>query len=362
MLQTPLYQVHLDSGARMVDFAGWSMPLLYTSLLEEHVWTRQNIGLFDVSHMGRLEVNGPAAVETLESLCTRTIMDLPINSTRYCLMCNDQGGILDDLMVSRLEPEKYYVVCNAGNREKIIDHIEANLKTSATLVDRTLQTAMLALQGPKVAMLLSKLIPGPLAELTHRKVFVDKLMGIPVMIFRGGYTGEDGFEVVLPAYVASMAWAQLLSLNLNDGPVVKPAGLGARDTLRLEAALPLYGHELTEQIDPLTAKLDFAVDFDHDFIGKEALEKIRQSGPSQLRIGLKMQTRRTARQGSKILSNGRQVGTITSGAFTPTASASIAQAYIQSDLAQVGKTVKIQFNNDLEDAEIVPLPFYKRTK
>ncbi len=362
MLQTPLYQMHVDSGARMVDFAGWSMPVVYTSILDEHVWTRTQIGLFDVSHMGRLEINGPAAGEMLENLCTRELVDLSPGQTRYCLMCRPDGGILDDLMVSRLKDEQFYIVCNASNRAKIVAHIEEHLAPGATLIDRTQETAMLAIQGPKVIEMIMKLFPGPLAQVPHRRVYTDKIMGIKYHAFRGGYTGEDGFEVVVPAYVAPMVWAQLISATLDDQPVVKPAGLGARDTLRLEAALPLYGHELSEQIDPLSARLDFAVNFANEFIGKPALEKIRKDGPAKVRVGLKLQTRRAARQGFKIFSHGKPCGEITSGAMTPTVNASIAMGYIETALSQVGTTVQIQIGTEFHDAEIVAMPFYHRKK
>jgi aminomethyltransferase len=344
----------------MVDFAGWAMPVLFTSILEEHRWTRTNIGMFDVSHMGRLELTGPAAVATLEALCTRRMADLPERSTRYCLMCTAEGGTLDDLMVSRLDQNRFYVVCNASNREKIVAHLRANLKAGVTLTDRTFETAMLALQGPQVAMLISRLIPGPLVDLPHRKVHADNVMGVDILAFRGGYTGEDGFEVVLPATFAPLAWMQLLAMSLDGQPVIKPAGLGARDTLRLEAALPLYGHELTETIDPLSARLDFAVDFEHTFLGKESLARIRQAGPAQVRVGLRLESRRAARAGFKILHQDQEVGTITSGAFTPTVDASIAMGYLRSDLAGPGSRVEVPIGTDRTAARVVPMPFYRR--
>lgn len=360
MLQTPLYSIHSESGARMVEFAGWAMPVLFTSIVEEHLWTRKSIGLFDVSHMGRLDITGPAAAPSLDGLCTRKMTDLAPGSTRYCLMCNPDGGALDDLMVSRLAEDHFYVVCNASNREKIIAHCRAHLAPGAMLADRTFETAMLALQGPKVVPLISRLLPGPVADLPHRKVHRDSFMGIEYLAFRGGYTGEDGFEVVLPAHVAPLAWAQLLAATLDDEPIVKPVGLGARDTLRLEAALPLYGHELTETIDPLSARLDFAVDLNHEFIGRSALESIRKAGPARVRVGLRLASRRAARPGFKILHDGREVGAVTSGAVTPTVSASIAMGFVPADLANVGTALSVQIGNDVQPAEVVAMPFYRR--
>ena len=360
MLKTPLYQTHVDAGARMVDFAGWSMPVMYTSIIDEHNWTRNHIGMFDVSHMGRLEIVGETAAESLEYLCTRDMVDLDPGHTRYCLMCNQQGGILDDLMVSRLADDKFYVVCNAGNRTKIIAHIENYLKPGATMTDLTLQTAMLAMQGPQAVELISQLLPGPLSQLARRCVYVDQLMGIEFIAFRGGYTGEDGYEVVFPANVATLAWQQLHSLNIDGNSVVKPIGLGARDTLRLEAALPLYGHELSENIDPLTAGLDFAVSFEHDFIGKETLLAIKAAGPAKTRVGLKLQTRRAARQGFGIFNEDRKVGEITSGGFSPTLNTSIAMGYIDTSVAKIGETVQVEIGGEKHDDQIVKLTFYRR--
>jgi aminomethyltransferase len=346
----------------MVDFAGWSMPVVYTSIIEEHQWTRSNIGLFDVSHMGRLEITGITAAECLENLCTRDMVDLEPGCTRYCLMCNEQGGVLDDIMVSRLSDEKFYVVCNASNREKIVAHIRNNLKSGIGLVDLTQKTAMIAIQGPKVAELIGRLLPGPLSKLAHRCVYVDQMMGIEFIAFRGGYTGEDGFEVVFPANVAPLVWNQLLAATIDGENVSKAIGLGARDTLRLEAALPLYGHEMNEEIDPITAKLEFGVSYNHDYIGKESLQKIRESGPGRVRVGIKLATRRAARNGFKIFHQNELVGEVTSGSFAPTVEASIAMGLVRTDLAKLGTALQIDTGHDKLDAEIVKMPFYRRPK
>ncbi len=362
MYKTSLYPSHLELGAKMIEFAGWSMPIMYTSIIEEHIWTRENIGLFDVSHMGRLEITGSGAAESLSILCTRQIIDMEPNETRYSLMCNSSGGILDDLMVSRLDETEFYIVCNASNREKIIRHIEENLAPGTTLIDKTFKTAMLAIQGPKVIQMISKLFPGELANLPHRKLQAGEFMGIPYIAFRGGYTGEDGFEIVIPATIAPMLWAQLIGITIDDEKLIKPVGLGARDTLRLEASLPLYGHELTEEIDPITAGLKFAVCLEKDFIGKQAIKKIANEGPKQKRIGLILKTKRAARQGYKILHNEKECGYITSGCFAPTLKQSIAMGYIDADLATTGNIVKVQIGKDTHEAEITKLPFYRRAK
>jgi aminomethyltransferase len=360
MLKTPLYQMHVDAGARMVDFAGWCMPVMYNSIIDEHNWTRSHIGMFDVSHMGRLEIVGETAAQSLEYLCTRDMVNLEPGYTRYCLMCNEQGGILDDLMVSRLSDDKFYVVCNASNRVKIVEQIENYLKPGATMTDRTMQTCMLAMQGPQAVEMISDLLPGPLSQLAHRCVYVDQMMGIEFIAFRGGYTGEDGYEVVFPAEVAALAWQQLMGLSIDGQSVVKPIGLGARDTLRLEAALPLYGHELSETIDPLTAGLGFAVSFEHDFIGKDALLAVKAKGPAKARVGLKLETRRAARAGFKVFKNDQQVGEVTSGGFAPTVNASIAMAYVDTPLAKIGDSLQIEIGGEKQNAQIVKMPFYRR--
>ncbi len=362
MYKTSLYHSHIELGAKMTEFAGWAMPIMYSSIIEEHNWTRENIGLFDVSHMGRLEITGAGAAESLSVLCTQQIIDMEANETRYSLMCNSSGGILDDLMISRLNETKFYVVCNASNREKIIRHIEDNLAPGTTLIDRTFQTAMLAIQGPKVAQMISRLFPGELTKLAHRKLQAGEFMGISYIAFRGGYTGEDGFEIVIPSTIAPMLWAQLIGITIDDEKIIKPVGLGARDTLRLEAGLPLYGHELTEQIDPLTAGLKFAVCLEKDFIGKEAIEKIANMGVKRKRIGLKLKTKRAARQGYKIFYEQSECGYVTSGCFAPTLKESIAMGYVNADVATIGNIVEIEIGKNKHQAEIVKLPFYRRKK
>jgi len=362
LLKTPLYAAHVQSAARIVDFAGWSMPLVYDSIVAEHRWTRAQASVFDVSHMGRLEVIGANAAAMLDRLTTRTISRMVTGRTVYCLICNELGGVLDDVMVSRLGERTFYVVCNAGNREKILSQMHELAGEDVMVRDATCQTMMVAMQGPRMNDLLHRFVPGPLADLPHRHVTVSTLFGLKFIAFRGGYTGEVGAEIVFPAAAAQTVWQVLTTLALNGERVVKPAGLGARDTLRLEAALPLYGHELTEQIDPISAGLEFAVDLDHDFIGKGAIEKIIKHGPKQVRVGMKLSGRKAARQGHRILHDGLPVGEVTSGAFCPTVEAAIAMGYVPPELAVCGRQVRIDMGKAQEQAEIVKLPFYSRTK
>jgi len=357
-LKTPLYQCHVDLGAKMVAFAGWQMPLMYKSIIEEHLQTRNACSVFDVSHMGRIELSGAEAAKLLDGLSTRRIADMPVNTTRYALMCNGSGGVLDDVMISRLGDERFLIVCNAANREKIIKHIQAHLGGQVQLHDRTFETIMLAIQGPTTPSMVN-FLPEAIKRLEHRRLYNGHLFGVSFIVFRGGYTGEDGFEVILPINLAAMVWQHMISSN-PSGIVAKPAGLGARDTLRLEAGLPLYGHELTEQIDPISARLDYAVDLDHQFLGCDAVATIRKTGPQQLRVGLKLDSPRTARQGCPVLHRDQPVGQVTSGCISPTLRVSIAMAYVDSDVARVGQALDVRIREQVVPARVVDLPFYRR--
>ncbi len=360
--RTPLYEKHKEADAKLVEFAGWELPLMYTSITEEHNWTREKIGLFDVSHMGRFEISGPESAETLDTLCTNAIIDLENNSTKYTLMCNEAGGILDDMMVTRFGEEKFYLVCNASNREKILKWIEKQALPGTNIVDKTFETGMMAIQGPLSAKLAKRYLPEELSSLAHRKAYIGEIFGIEIIAFRGGYTGEDGFEIVLPAEVTPMVWDQLINVRFDNDKIVKPAGLGARNTLRIEAGLPLYGHELTEQIDPISAKLEFAVNFEHDFIGKESMQKIKEAGPSKVRVGLILNTRRSAREGFKIYKDDEECGYITSGTFSITLQKSIAMGYVKREFSEVGENLLVEIGKEYHKAEVVKLPFYKRKK
>jgi len=346
----------------MVDFAGWSMPLVYGSIIEEHVWTRSRIGLFDVSHMGRIEVCGAKAGAALDGLCTRKVSEAEAGKTVYALMCNEDGGVLDDLMVSRLGEDSFYVVCNASNREKIVTHVREHAGETVEFRDVTESTGMVAVQGPKVVELIGRLLPGEVAELGHRRALRASMYGVSFIAFRGGYTGEDGFEAVFGPGAVVAVWRQLSGLAFNGERMVRPAGLGARDTLRLEAGLPLYGHELSERIDPISAGLRFAVDFEHDFVGRQALERVERDGPSRVRVGLRLDEKRAARQGHRILSDGQDIGEVTSGAYCPTVEASIAMGFVDRDRSAVGATVEVDTGKNRLAGRIVEIPFYRRPK
>lgn len=380
MLRTPLYEYHKQHGAKFVDFAGWEMPLLYnphgqapSGIQEEHRLVRTTGGLFDVSHMGRVYVRGRHARRFLERLCTRRITDMEPGQCRYSLVCNDKGGVRDDVIVSKFDDDDYLVVVNAANRLKLLEHFEA-IKGDLVVKfdDRTLKTAMVALQGPAVMDLISR-FSKEIPSLKRYRFTQKNILVAKVFVSRTGYTGEDGVEVILPAEMVSMAFSLLLKgvdQGAKDSPV-RPVGLGARDTLRLEAGMPLYGHELGEEIPALASGLDFAISVDKDqddrgepYIGMEAIKAMRDAGgPPQQLVGLTVEGRRTPRQGMAVFAGGKESGVITSGCASPTLERVIAMAYLNRDHAEPGAPVEIDTGRgDRLAATVTKMPFYKAPK
>src|SRR3954470_14115549 len=289
--RTPFHDFHVNAGARMVDFAGWEMPVLYRGIAEEHEHTRKSGSLFDVSHMGRLSFSGPQAMALIDRVVTRKISDQKVGQSRYSLICSETGGILDDVIVSR-DQKNWLVVCNASNRERVVKHFNEVRRANdfdVDIVDQTTATAMVALQGPKVIDKLAALLPVDLVGLKRYHFVSDSLMLVKFTVFRSGYTGEDGVELILPAKAAGMAMKLLAGKMDRPEATIKPAGLGARDTLRLEAGMPLYGHELTENTDPISAGLGWAVDLSKEFIGAAALRPIAEAGPKRKLVGLELE-------------------------------------------------------------------------
>jgi aminomethyltransferase len=362
MLQTPLNAFHRECHARLVEFAGWEMPVVYTSIIEEHNFTRQHCSVFDVSHMGRVEFRGPDAEKLLERLNTRNIGSSQPGMCRYSHMCRDDGGILDDVIVSRLE-DHFLVVCNASNREKLLGWWDVQRRGfDVDIQDRTLTTAMVAIQGPEAIETVGKLLPLPVADLKRYRFKTGSVVGMDYFIARSGYTGEDGVEIILPASMAMTAMRLLLSQAADLGRPIKPAGLGARDTLRLEAAMPLYGHELTEDWDSITAGQEWAVDLTKDFIGQPVLKRVKEEGPQRKITGFEVEGKRIARQGASVLQDGQQVGAVTSGTLSPTLGKNIAMGLLKSELSQPGTRVEIDIRGTRTPATVVALPFYKLPK
>ena len=379
---TPLKSFHEEHGANMVAFAGWHMPLHYGSILDEHKQTRESGSLFDVSHMGRVKVSGRHARKFVERVVTRRVSDMDERQCRYALVCHEAGGVLDDVLVYRFA-DHWLLVVNASNREKLLDHfkrVAAAEDMKVEIDDQTFETAMVAVQGPAVMEMVGK-FSSEIPTLKKYRFTIKNLMILKLTVSRTGYTGEDGVEVILPAKMVGMALKLLVKDAGSQGAKIKPAGLGARDTLRMEAGMPLYGHELDEQTDPLSAGLTFGVTLDKGtgtgkeadgppvprFIGQEALERIANdpAGPPRRLIGLKLEGKRSPRQGYALFAQaegGEAVGVVTSGCLSPTLGHPIAMAYVgreQAAAAGDGATLYVQFGKRREPATVTGLPFYK---
>ena len=363
--RTPIHDFHVKAGAKMVDFAGWEMPLLYKGIIPEHEHTRNSASVFDVSHMGRLKFTGKGAEEFLSRICTRNIAKAKVGQSMYSLVCKEDGGILDDIIVSRFE--KYlYMVCNASNRAKLLGWFDKQIKAmglSVDIEDETEKTAMVAIQGPKAVEFLDQFLPEPLSSIKRYHFQPMRyMMLVQLNVFRSGYTGEDGAEIVCGTSAAAMAVNFLMKDKAGEHDILRPAGLGARDTLRMEAGMPLYGHELNEDIDPLSAGLSWAVDLTKDFIGVEALRALHTGELKQKLVGLLIEGPRCARQGMTVMKDGNPVGTVTSGAMSPTLKRPIAMAYVESALSAPGTPLSIDLRGNQVNATVTPLPFYKRAK
>lgn len=370
MQETPLRAEHERLGARMVDFAGWYMPVTYTNIMEEHKRVRTKLGLFDVSHMGRFWVDGPDHIAYSDRIMTNERASMKPGQIRYSLILNEQGGALDDVLVYGAGDEGTLFVVNAGNRDKIWRWMEAQAKGfNVKLDDRSNDYAMIALQGPESAKLLSKISDVDVKKLKYYRFTRGNVFAEPeVLVSRTGYTGEDGFELIMPTAKAAHFWRELL--NVGESVGAGPAGLGARDTLRLEAGMPLYGHELEEDINPLEAGLDWAVKLDkQDFIGKEATLAVK-NGMQRKLVGLTVIGKRIPRQDQEVLRDGQMVGVIASGTKSPWLDEIIATAFVPPKMAEPGMKFEISFarkgTRTLHPAEnkqtavVVPLPFYKR--
>lgn len=377
MLKTPLHSFHQEHKGHMVDFAGWDMPLYYAGggVTSEHHQVRKSGGLFDVSHMGRVKFTGRHARKLLERTCTRKIHDMQAGQCRYSLVCNEQGGVKDDVIVYRYDDDDFTVVVNASNRAKLVEHFErvrAAGDLAVKMNDMTTDTSMVALQGPAIIPLIGK-FSKEIPSLKKYRFAVKNLMVIKLTVSRTGYTGEDGVEVILPAGMTGLALKFLLQdvdISKPDA-IIKPAGLGARDTLRTEAGMPLYGHELGEDINALSCGVDFAISMDkaddgkgEPFIGMEALKKTQASGgPARVLTGLVLEGKRSARQGMAILKDGKPVGVVTSGCPSPTLGTCIAMGFVDRAARELGTTLEVDTGKDARlPAKVVAMPFYKAPK
>ncbi|MBX3426748.1 MAG: glycine cleavage system aminomethyltransferase GcvT [Pirellulales bacterium] len=365
--RTPLYDWHVAHGGRMVDFAGWEMPVQYASIVDEHRATRSAVGLFDISHMGRLLVDGPDAGAFLDRLVTRRILDMTPGQVRYALVCNADGGVLDDVLVYQVTlPDGglsgYGLVVNAGNRDKIVGWIaQQRGDADLTVTDATHEYAMIAVQGPRAIEMLDELAECELTAMRYYYGNMTTLCGCRVFFSRTGYTGEDGGEIICDAGSATLIWEELIAraAKLGGGPV----GLAARDTLRLEAGMPLYGHELSETINPVQAGLDFAVNLrNREFVGRDAIARLQRDESLPVRVGLQLDGKRAAREGATILRGDEPVGQVTSGTFSPTFERPIAMGYVKPAAAAPGTMLEVDVRGTRHKAQVAPLPFYQRGK
>jgi aminomethyltransferase len=359
-LRTPLNAVHRRLGARMVDFAGWDMPLQYPSgILAEHEAVRTTCGVFDLSHMGRVFLRGAEALALAQACCTRDLARVPDSEAAYSLLCLPDGGILDDVIVYRLEPREVLLVVNAANRAAdvawLIDQRDS-LQLSVDIDDQTPDTALIGVQGPAAQHCLQPLCTDELERLHGYAFVVTRVAGHEALVSRTGYTGEDGFEVLLISNDAAAVWEALLDSANQASP--SPCGLGARDTLRTEAALALYGHEIDETTNPYEARLGWVVNLDkQDFVGRAALASIKESGPTRRLVGLHVEPGGVPRPGNAIMHEGSVVGTLTSGTFSPTLKRNIGLGYVPIALSSVGLQLGVELRGRAVGAEVIKLPF-----
>lgn len=361
LLRTPLFDWHVSHGGRMVEFGGWEMPVQYTGIVEEHHAVRKQAGIFDISHMGRLRFTGPDAERFLDYIVTNDVTAIREGQVRYALICQTLGGVLDDVLVYRL-PDALWLVVNASNRLKILDWLKQHQTGfDVEIDDLTTSTGMIAVQGPQSRTVLASPDATTWDALKYYGVNQGTSYSREGMLSRTGYTGESGFEVIVPAAATVTVWEDLLTRGQSVG--LKPCGLGSRDTLRLEAAMPLYGHELTDKIDPITAGLDFAVKLQKkDFVGKTALTEIAGRSDHYVRVGLALSGRRIAREEAAVFQGEKPVGIVTSGTFSPTLEQAIAMAYVIPSASEVGTPLEVDIRGRREAATVVKLPFYSRGK
>ncbi len=357
--KTPLYDVHVAEGGKIVPFAGYLLPVQYGSgVIKEHMAVRQQAGLFDVSHMGEVLFTGPTALDTLNHLLTNDYSNMAVNKVRYGVMCNADGGTIDDLVVYKFGEEAYLVVVNAANREKDYAHMAQNLLPGTKAEDISDSVAQLALQGPKAPAILKKLLPEDQIPKGYYTALPNvEIQGMKCMISRTGYTGELGYEIYTANEDAPKLWKLLRETGEEFGLI--PCGLGARDTLRLEAAMPLYGHEMDETISPLEAGLDFGVKLNKDeFIGKDAL--VAAGAPKRVRVGLEVTGRGIIREHQEVYLGQEKIGLTTSGTHCPFLGKALAMALIDPAHAAEGTQLEVEVRGRRVPAVIVPLPFYKR--
>ena len=353
--RTPLYDTHVESGGRMAPFGGWDMPVQYTGILDEARAVRSSAGIFDVSHMGRVEIDGPDAAALLNRVLSVDVPKLRRRRARYGLICNVEGGIIDDTIVYRLERYRYLLVPNASNADAVVDWLREWQRRSDEVEIEVVtdKLAMIALQGPAAQLALSGLTDYDLTSLRLFRATETKVAGAPCIVARTGYTGEDGFEIMPPAGEAATVWRALSDAGAT------PCGLGARDVLRLEAGLPLHGNDIDVGANPYEAGLGRFVHLDREgYVAREALTRLRDEEPSRRLIGFDVVGRGIARQGYALLSDGERVGEVTSGNYSPTLDSAIGMGYVRAEFSDPGTPLQVDVRGRLVEAEVTLLPFY----
>lgn len=357
--RTPFHEFHKEAGARLIDFGGWDMPVQYTGILAEHAGCRDAVGLFDVSHMGELRFRGPKAIAAVNHLVTNDVTKLADGQAQYTAMCNEQGGIVDDLIVYRVHEEDIFICMNAANRAKDYAWMKAHNPFGAELTNESEQWAQLALQGRHAQAILQTLTDVPLASIKYYWHAAGTVAGIEgCIIARTGYTGEDGFEIFIPGAAADVLWYAIQAAGQPYGLV--NVGLGARDTLRLEMKMCLYGNDIDDGTTPLEAGLGWVTKLEKgDFVGRDPIVAQRDAGVPRKLVGLTVEGR-IARHGNGIVHNGETVGVVTSGSRSPSLGTNIAIAYVPTALSKVGTPLQVDVRGNLADAVVVKTPFYTR--
>ncbi len=359
--RTPLYDIHVAAGARMVPFGGWDMPVQYPGgIIAEVRAVRTGAGLFDVSHMGRAYISGPSATDFLDWALTGSAATLPVGRARYCMICNERGGVIDDTIFYRLAEDRYLLIPNAGNRHRVLDWfgrvIGQRFPGGVSIDDQTVQTTLLACQGPAALRMAAALCEDGLLDLRPFAWTEARLCGAPVLVGRTGYTGEDGVEVLAPALAAPAIWQAF------TGAGAVPCGLGARDVLRMEAGLPLHGHELDESTTPVEAQLERFVDFGKDFAGRDALLRQKENGAQFMLVGLQMPGRSAPRATYALTVLGTPAGQVTSGCYSPTLDTSLGMGYVFPEYSHPGTVLELDKRGLIEEITVTALPHYRRPR
>jgi glycine cleavage system T protein (aminomethyltransferase) len=359
--KTPLFDVHCSLGAKLVDFGGWNMPVQYSGIIQEHNAVRTSVGIFDVSHMGEIEIHGPEAAKLVDFIATNSVSKLKTGQAHYSALLYDHGGFVDDILVHKISETDFFLCVNASNQEKDFEHISSQNHFDAEVVFASESYAQFAVQGPKALATVQKLTGTDLSSIKYYWFVDGQVAGMPARIARTGYTGEDGFELYVSPDVGQRVWNAVLDAGKEFD--IKPCGLGARNTLRLEAKMALYGHEIDASINPYEADLGWIVKMDKgNFVGRSVLEKVKQQGVARKLAAFEMRERGIGRDGYEVFIDDKPAGWVTSGGPSPTLNKNIGLCYLPVEKAVPGKSIQIMIRNAPVEAVTVPTPFYKRAK